>query len=1609
MEHWDYFVGTLLAENVGSWSYTELHDGSVYQSREFDVRELSLTASSGAGQIGIVDQELPEPLVLNLQSHEGTGIEGETIGWMIDGPKGARGASVRGIGSGSETNAEGTDQATVRLGSKPGVYTVRLQNRRITGNSEPVFTFTAIDDIQDTDPVTDHPDVEEGVGEGRGQRCDWVGNPVALSIGNKFQREVDLEPSGLSPIGFVRFHNSLGFVSGSFDSYWTHSYDRRVQLPEDLEQEPVKVFRPDGRKINFRATGSGFEPYPGVRSILEQTASGWRFTDEDLTVEYFDQDGLLAEITDLSGRSQTASRDSRGRLLRIDSNTGEYLGFAYDSKERLAEVSDQAGRQWAYLYDSLGRLSQVDNPDGTSRRYHYEDLRHAYALTGITAEDGRRISWYEYDEDGRATASYGPGEAGRVDIHYEPDGSRIVLDPVGNATLYETRIENRRGLLEGISGPVCSQGCGQTETRYTYDSELNVTSETVHGVTTRYGDHDADGRPAYLIQAFGTASERRVDLQYDPRFPGHPIRMIEPSVYAGRSRATSRRYDDSGRLLEETISGFDPWGAAVGRTTTFTWDGPYGQISSIDGPQSGSAGPMSYEYYPDDASEGSNRARLRAVLDAASIRLRDEIRYSATGKILSEQRPNGVTVEYRYHPGSDRIRSVTESADGLFNRTQWTYLPTGQVQRVIIDDETGAELITQFAYDEAQRLRRIESRVSRGAVFTAGQEVSYAFDAAGNVVSETHTSADDPGGELIIERVFDAYGQVDRLTRGGITEDFDYRPDGTLASTTDGEGNTTRYTYDAFKRLTSTRQVGEVVTTFTYDPHGRLTTVVDPENHGSGYRYDDLGNLVEQSNGDSGTTTYTHDAFGRVMSQLDSMGRLTEFHYDPAGRLIAVDRPGLDHDLEFRFDDCSNGVGRLCLLMTGWGHQIQYGWTALGEPASVETSEGRLDYEFGPNRTLESISYPSGRTVAFVNDGGGFPVQIRLRQPGLPESILVDDIRYSATGVPLAWRFANGVEMTTSLDGRHRPRAIDADGQWTWEALAYDGNDNLLNLRIGADDILFSYDALNRLTGVNDGAGNLAFAYDRVGNRLSRTSGGVTEVAEYQPGSNRLERFGNRQYTLDPRGNTIGVTADDTGETRFTYSSHDRLIEILDGPSSTAGIRYRYDALGQRVRKEAPGMDRLYLYGLDGKLLVEMDGDGSVLHEFVYLGGRPVVDLHRLPKPSVPPAQEEIVIDESDAVVVGGNWQRKSSALAVNGTFLQNRKRDDRGVFWYVDQPGFRGGPHDVYVHWMQPANEGSSTVYTIVAADQGSQRVVVDHALASPGEWVRLGNFDFAAAAGVPSQYVSLMGFDNSFGMEGSFLEADAVKIVPTSMPEGYSDIRFIHGDHLGTPYWVSDESGRKVWAADYLPFGLAAVDEDPDGDGTPFTLDLRFPGQYFDRESGLHYNYYRFYDPHTGRYRETDPIGLAGGLNVFNYAEANPVRFSDPMGLDAQFCRRPFYPMPIPYARHCFLRYSGGGSSSFGPSGPGPDPAPDWWPRSCQATDGAQNDECLKREMANCRAEQYDFLGFNCCHCVERAMSLCGISIPLSDWPNWPVNPGPQPGEPGYLPTVPSIGPRP
>lgn len=116
------------------------------------------------------------------------------------------------------------------------------------------------------------------------------------------------------------------------------------------------------------------------------------------------------------------------------------------------------------------------------------------------------------------------------------------------------------------------------------------------------------------------------------------------------------------------------------------------------------------------------------------------------------------------------------------------------------------------------------------------------------------------------------------------------------------------------------------------------------------------------------------------------------------------------------------------------------------------------------------------------------------------------------------------------------------------------------------------------------------------------------------------------------------------------------------------------------------------------------------------------------------------------------------------------------------------------------------------------------------------------------------------------------------------HGTVLFAEPDHLGGPRAIIDPQRKLAiwrWHPTDDPFGTAAPDEDPDADGTRFVFDLRFPGQRYDDLTGLHYNYFHDYDPVTGRYIEVDPVGLAGGINPYLYADGAPLAFSDPYGL--------------------------------------------------------------------------------------------------------------------------------
>jgi len=167
---------------------------------------------------------------------------------------------------------------------------------------------------------------------------------------------------------------------------------------------------------------------------------------------------------------------------------------------------------------------------------------------------------------------------------------------------------------------------------------------------------------------------------------------------------------------------------------------------------------------------------------------------------------------------------------------------------------------------------------------------------------------------------------------------------------------------------------------------------------------------------------------------------------------------------------------------------------------------------------------------------------------------------------------------------------------------------------------------------------------------------------------------------------------------------------------------------------------------------------------------------------------------------------------------------------------------------------------------------------------------------------------------------------------------VNYIHTDHLGTPVMMSDAGGAKVWEIEARPFGDGAT---VTGTGS---LNLRFPGQYNDAESGLNYNFFRDYNPAIGRYVEADPIGLAGGVNPFVYVSNNSINWIDPYGL-AKI-----------YGNWCGPNWTGGHVEQYTPHPPGYYSAPkDPLDSACKTHDICyyncrQKFPCDKKKRSEC-----------------------------------------------------------
>jgi RHS repeat-associated protein len=167
----------------------------------------------------------------------------------------------------------------------------------------------------------------------------------------------------------------------------------------------------------------------------------------------------------------------------------------------------------------------------------------------------------------------------------------------------------------------------------------------------------------------------------------------------------------------------------------------------------------------------------------------------------------------------------------------------------------------------------------------------------------------------------------------------------------------------------------------------------------------------------------------------------------------------------------------------------------------------------------------------------------------------------------------------------------------------------------------------------------------------------------------------------------------------------------------------------------------------------------------------------------------------------------------------------------------------------------------------------------------------------------------------------------------------------------------------------------------------DTRFPGQWFQLESGLHYNWHRHYDPTLGRYTQPDPLGFVDGPSVYAYAGGQPTKHVDVEGL-YRMCHRPLNSRVLSGYRHCYLSFYQGSTLGFYDDDTvRPDPLPNHPDTQCTPEQDTDKDECLKKAMQRCI--NYNWETNNCCTCIRGALAACKTRAPPQSFPNnWPAN---------------------
>jgi RHS repeat-associated protein len=812
---------------------------------------------------------------------------------------------------------------------------------------------------------------------------------------------------------------------------------------------------------------------------------------------------------------------------------------------------------------------------------------------------------------------------------------------------------------------------------------------------------------------------------------------------------------------------------------------------------------------------------------------------------------------------SQRVEAVNTPQERTITTT---WHPTYRLPVTIVEPAPGGNKTTTLTYDTSGNLlqRSISAPKNDGTANTITRTWNWTYTTLGRVLTAT-----DPNGKITTYTYFsntDANlgkrGNVATITNaaGHVTQITAYDAHGRALSTNDPNGLVTTLTYDPRSRLTS-RRVGVELTAYVYDGVGQLTKVTLPDtsyvqytydaahrltqlNDGLGnkilYTLDGMGNRVSESaydpaNNLARTRSRVYNALNQLYQDLGAQNQTTAYAYDSNFNLTSTTDP-LTHQTTNSYD----ALNRLLQVVDPGSGVTKYAYDSannLTRVTDANTNATTYNYD-GLNNLITQVSPDTGTTTNAYDAAGNLLTKTDAR--GALATYSYDNLNratqvlYTKSGSPNethTFTYDVGANAKGRLTQVTDPAATTA---WTYSS---QGRVASKSQTVGSltRSVSYGYNSAGQLTTVTTPSGQ-QLGYSYTNNRVAA----ITINGQALINSTATEPFGPLAYWL--WGNGLKMYRDYDNDGRMTswefrngtsvlrkdqsFDLGSRIIGIADPINATASQTYHYDVL-----------DRLT----------------------VAQTGNPVTHTQQFTYDAVG-NRLNVTLDGSSANLSYGNSNRLQTLIGtisagyLNGATSLSYTYNNANRLVAIQSSGSPLASYAVSALGQRVSKMVGSVTTLFVYDEQGHLLGEYDGSGTLIEETVWLGDLPVAT------------------------LRPTGAKGNPTPI-----NVYYVHADHLGSPRAITRPSDNVLmWQWDNIdPFGANAANENPAGQGI-FKYGLRFPGQYYDTETGTNYNYYRDYDPSIGRYEQSDPVGLRGGLNTYSYVMSMPVAKSDAMGLD-------------------------------------------------------------------------------------------------------------------------------